>query len=70
MSGGLTQAHLAERMGVTASYISNLENGRENITVGQLWAVALALRVELRIEFPEPVTQEIPIIPPPPTTGG
>ena len=33
---GLTQAELARRLDVSPSYISNIEAGRVNVTVGQL----------------------------------
>ena len=39
---GLTQAELARRLDVNASYITNVEAGRVNLTVGQLGAFAKA----------------------------
>jgi transcriptional regulator with XRE-family HTH domain len=48
---GMTQAELATRLGVGASYVANLEAGRTNPTVGQLAAVADALRVDLDVVF-------------------
>jgi transcriptional regulator with XRE-family HTH domain len=63
---GLTQIELAKRIGVSAPYVSGLEAGQENLTVGQLWAVADALRVELHIELRVPQEQPTPSIPAPP----
>ncbi len=48
----LTQAELARRLDVNASYITNVEAGRVNLTVGQLGAFAEALDTGLRVEFP------------------
>lgn len=44
---GLTQAKLAERMGVDRAYVSGLEAGQRNPTVVTLWHVAQALGVRL-----------------------
>lgn len=49
--GALTQAELARRLRVTPSYVSNLEAGRVNVTVGQLANVASAMKVALDISF-------------------
>ncbi|WP_370552434.1 MULTISPECIES: helix-turn-helix domain-containing protein [unclassified Conexibacter] len=65
VAAGVTQAQLAERLQVTAPYISNLEAGRTNPTVGQLWAVAEALRAEFGIVL-RPHTSPAPEIPLPP----
>jgi len=62
-SVGMTQLELAERLGTSAPYISSVEKGRSNMTVGQLTAVAEALDAELHVEFrvPAPVIEpEIP----------
>jgi transcriptional regulator with XRE-family HTH domain len=67
---GLTQRELAERIGVSAPYVSSLEAGKENLTVGQLWTVADALHVELRIELRVPPDLSLPTIPSPPTGTG
>jgi hypothetical protein len=53
-------------MDASAPYISGLENGRGNPTVGQLSAVADALRVELHVEFHVPTPKPPPTIPTPP----
>jgi transcriptional regulator with XRE-family HTH domain len=63
---GVTQAELAERMDATGPYISGLEHGRGNPTVGQLSAIADALRVELHVEFHIPAPKPPPVIPAPP----
>lgn len=63
---GVTQAALAHRIGVSAPYISSLEGGKANLTVGQLWAIADALRVELHIELRVPTERSEPQIPRPP----
>jgi transcriptional regulator with XRE-family HTH domain len=63
---GLTQVALAKRLGTSAPYISELEAGGSNLTIGQLWAVADALRVELHIELRMPVNRRVPTIPAPP----
>jgi transcriptional regulator with XRE-family HTH domain len=40
---GLTQAQLAQRLETTAPYVTNVEAGRTNLTVGQLASIATAL---------------------------
>lgn len=40
---GLTQSELAGRLNVSAPYIANVEAGRENLTIGQVTAIAEAL---------------------------
>jgi transcriptional regulator with XRE-family HTH domain len=56
---GLTQGEVAERLDSSAPYISNVEAGRVNLTLGQLARVADALGCDMevmlpRIEFPVP----------------
>jgi transcriptional regulator with XRE-family HTH domain len=53
IKAGLSQAALAERMGVDRAYVSGLELGRRNPTVLTLWQVAEALGVKLRQFFEE-----------------
>jgi transcriptional regulator with XRE-family HTH domain len=48
---GLTQAVLAERLGVSASYISAVEAGKRNLTLGQLANIASAMRLGIDISF-------------------
>lgn len=60
---GVTQAELARRLGTSPPYVSLLETGRGNPTIGQVSAVASALGVEFHVELrvPEPVVE--PAIP-------
>ncbi len=69
LDAGLTQAQLAARLNASPPYISNLENGRANVTVGQLWAIASALDYELHLELRAPRALELPAIPPPPSSS-
>ena len=43
----ITQAELADRMGVDRAYISGLEQGARNPTIVTLWHVAEALGVKV-----------------------
>ena len=51
---GLTQAEVAERLGVSASYMSAVEAGRRNLTLGQLANIANAMRLGVNISFIRP----------------
>ena len=51
---GLTQTEVAERLGVSASYISAVEAGRRNLTLGQLANIANAMRLGIDISFIRP----------------
>jgi len=53
IASGLSQAALAERMGVDRAYVSGLELGQRNPTIITLWHVANALGVKLRQFFEE-----------------
>jgi transcriptional regulator with XRE-family HTH domain len=53
IKAGLSQAALAERMGVDRAYVSGLELGQRNPTVVTLWHIAEALGVKLRNFFDE-----------------
>jgi transcriptional regulator with XRE-family HTH domain len=53
IAADLSQAELAERMGVDRAYISGLEAGQRNPTVVTLWHLAKALGVKLRSFFDE-----------------
>lgn len=46
-SQGLSQEKLAERAGISAQYVSNIERGKENPTLDLLLRLAEALRVSL-----------------------
>jgi len=47
-AAGLSQAELAERMGVDRAYVSGLELGQRNPTIVTLWHITKALKVNLR----------------------
>jgi transcriptional regulator with XRE-family HTH domain len=51
---GLTQAQVANRLGVSASYISAIEAGRRNLTLGQLANIANAMRLGINVSFIRP----------------
>jgi transcriptional regulator with XRE-family HTH domain len=53
ITAGLSQAQLADRMGVDRAYVSGLELGQRNPTVLTLWHMARALGVKLRLFFDE-----------------
>ncbi len=55
IEAGLSQAALAERMGVDRAYVSGLELGQRNPTILSLWHVAEALGVKLQHLFEEEV---------------
>lgn len=42
---GLTQATLAERMGVDRAHVSNMERGLQNVTLLTMWDAAQAIGV-------------------------
>lgn len=42
---GLTQATLAERMGVDRAHVSNMERGLQNVTLLTMWDAAEAIGV-------------------------
>ena len=54
LEAGMTQAQLAKRLGVTKPYVTNLEAGRENLTLGQLANIANGLGAGLHVSFPRP----------------
>jgi transcriptional regulator with XRE-family HTH domain len=53
IAAGLTQAALAERMGVDRAYVSGLELGQCNPTIVTLWHITKALGVKLQAFFDE-----------------
>lgn len=53
LEADLTQARVAEIMGVDRAYISALERGERNPTVLSLWQVSEALRVHISKFFDE-----------------
>ena len=50
-AAGISQAELANRMGVDRAYVSGLELGQRNPTIVTLWHVAEALDVDFREIF-------------------
>ena len=50
---GLSQAEMANRMGVDRGYISGLELGQRNPTIITLWHAAQALGVEVHLLLKE-----------------
>jgi transcriptional regulator with XRE-family HTH domain len=54
LAAELSQAALAERMGVDRAYISGLEKGDRNPTVVSLWHLSKALSVPIKSFFEEP----------------
>jgi transcriptional regulator with XRE-family HTH domain len=59
----MTQREVAERLNTSPPYISAVESGRTNMTVGQVAAIADALGVELHIELRRPPAFSEPEIP-------
>jgi transcriptional regulator with XRE-family HTH domain len=53
IAAGISQAELAERMGVDRAYVSGLELGQRNPTVLTLWHIGKALGVKLQPLFEE-----------------
>jgi transcriptional regulator with XRE-family HTH domain len=49
---GLTQAEVAERLEASPSYITNVEAGRVNLTLGQLSRIAAAMGADVDISLP------------------
>jgi transcriptional regulator with XRE-family HTH domain len=57
---GLTQADLARAIGVSRPSITNIENGRQSLSVEQLYEIALVLNTQvlaLLPELPKPTTE-------------
>ncbi|WP_338868483.1 helix-turn-helix transcriptional regulator [Spirosoma sp. SC4-14] len=46
---GLSQLELAELLGITKGAVSGYETGKQNLTVGTLHKIALALDMPLKI---------------------
>lgn len=53
-AAGLSQAELANRMGVDRAYVSGLELGQRNPTVVTLWHIGQALEIDVREFFSLP----------------
>lgn len=56
LMAALSQARLAERMGIDRAYVSGLELGQRNPTIVTLWHVGKALGVRPRQFFDEDST--------------
>jgi transcriptional regulator with XRE-family HTH domain len=48
----LTQAEVAARLETSPTYVTNVEAGRLNLTLGQLTRVASAIGAELQVSLP------------------
>jgi transcriptional regulator with XRE-family HTH domain len=64
---GLTQLQVGARLGTSGSYIANVEAGRENLTLGQMANLAMAVGASLEISFP--VVEREPVRVPEATTA-
>lgn len=51
-AAGLTQAEVADRLETSPTYVSNVEAGRLNLTLGQLTRVASAIGADVRVSLP------------------
>lgn len=64
-AAGLTQAKVAERLATSPTYVTNVEAGRLNLTLGQLTRIASALGATLDVKLPlvevEPTTVAEPV---------
>ena len=49
LAARLTQAEVADRLELNASYVSNVEAGRVNLTIGQLARIADAIGCDLTL---------------------
>lgn len=49
---GLTQAEIAVRLETSPTYVTNVEAGRLNLTLGQLTRVAAAIGADLQVSLP------------------
>lgn len=63
-TAGLSQEKLAEKAGITYQYLSAVENGKENFTVGVLQAIAtaLGLRIDALVEDAYSDARPIPVV--------
>lgn len=62
IKANFNQAELASRVGLSRASISNIENGRQPVTIQTLWRIAQALGLTLRDLVPD----DSEILPPPP----
>lgn len=61
IAAGLSQAELANRMGVDRAYVSGLELGQRNPTILTLWHLAQAMGVKIRPFFDEKKSPRRPV---------
>lgn len=45
---GLTQIQLSQLSGLDRAYLSSIENGRQNVTIGAIYKIAVALQINLQ----------------------
>lgn len=60
-AAGLSQEKLAERAGITYQYLSTIENGKENVTVGVIESVAAALGLPFAALVERAFTDDAPL---------
>lgn len=60
-SSGLSQEKLAERAGITYQYLSAIENGKENFTIGILETIAKALGNEVPVVIEQAYANQLPV---------
>jgi transcriptional regulator with XRE-family HTH domain len=48
---GTSRAQLAERLGTTKSFVSQVLNGHRNMTLGTLADIAFALEIQVKVQF-------------------
>jgi transcriptional regulator with XRE-family HTH domain len=58
-AAGISQAELANRMGVDRAYVSGLELGQRNPTIVTLWHIAKALDLDFREIFGSPQSKPL-----------
>jgi transcriptional regulator with XRE-family HTH domain len=51
-AAGMTQADVADRLATSPTYVTNVEGGRLNLTLGQLTRIAAALGASLDVKLP------------------
>jgi transcriptional regulator with XRE-family HTH domain len=52
LEAGLTQALVAARLETSPTYVTNVEAGRVNLTIGQLARIAAALGADVDVALP------------------
>ena len=54
---GITQAKLAERLGVTRSQLANIEAGRSRVYVDVIWRAAIVMGLNVTKLIPQPANR-------------